>query len=132
MSYRTQYERVKTVEMGGEKYLHIELSSGRKISFHDAMKELNDLETSIARWGSRAFKLMSDKWEWDDEQFERYVDHMEELIAAWRRGLEKRKVEREKRVKIAQLRNTTGRTEKERLTYLEKADMLERELEKED
>lgn len=135
MARRTANEKVETapgiVESGMfGPYKFISLVSGRKITFTDAMREVETGQTTWGRGMSRMFKLANA--DWDLEAIERRLDKMEEHIGALRHYMSKIRDRRARRERIAQLRNTSGRNEVEIALFNKKADEMERELEEEE
>lgn len=130
----TRYEKVEEapgITDGGlfGPYKFIRLKSGRQMTFWDAIRDAESAESSFVRGISRGFKMMSS--EFDLEALERRIDHMEEYVTAVRHFLKKKRAEQTTREKIAQLRNTNGRTPEEMKAFNKKADELERQLDNE-
>ena len=130
MSQRTLYERVE--ELGGHKY--ISLKSGRRLSFWDAIRELETADTDLNRAFSRAFKLAgtnndSELAAYELERLEDRLRRLEWDLSTWRREMDERLGTRSQRERIALLRNLSGRTPAEAAAFNRKADELERRLE---
>lgn len=130
---RREYDKVQEVPgLGGASdglfgpYKFITLSSGRKLTFSDAMSEAESAQTAFVRGISRGFKLMAT--EWDLDRLEERLRRMEEYVAACRHFLREREAEKDMHERIAALRNVEGRTPEEAAAYLRKADELERKL----
>lgn len=120
MRRSTIYEKVET--RGGVKM--IVLASGRRVTFWDAISQVEYAESTLARWLSRAAKLTNDEWE--DERLESRLIRLEELLGAHRHDRTKREKRRAQEQRIERLRNVAGRTPEERASFLRKADELER------
>jgi hypothetical protein len=129
MSERTLRERVQ--EIGGHKY--IQLKSGRRISFWDAITEVETADTRMSTAFSRAFKLAGtnkdpDLAGYELERLEDRIRRAEWDVAALRKEIDRRLGVRSQQERIALLRNTTGRTPVEAAEFRRKADELERQL----
>lgn len=96
------------------------------MTFWDAMRGMESAQSAFVRNCSRAFKMLSS--EWDLETIERQITHMEEYTAAVRHFVEQKRGEQAARERIAQLRDTTGRTPEEAEAFHRKADKMEQEL----
>jgi hypothetical protein len=124
MRDKTRWESVRTLPTGTK---YIQISSGRKVMFGDAFRELDDNYASVVRWMSRAFKLADDT-EWDERQLRSFIDHLKYMVEAWDAEMEKRHGKQEMREKIVALRQVNGRTEYEQEIFLAKADELEKKM----
>lgn len=131
MSERTFWERAEAI--GGHHY--IRLKGGRLVGFWDMISAAESAQTSMERAVSRAFKLAvaDDSGRqagdilrgYDMERLEWFIDTLESYVSAMRIVIEKQRGTRTEEERIAQLRNTTGRTPEEAAAYLRKADQLE-------
>lgn len=126
MSSRTLHERVE--ERNGFKF--IRLKSDRLISFWDAMSAVDHAHTALGTAISRAFKLLGED-DYDLERLEWKIDHLESHIGAIRKEIERLRGVKDRRERIALLRNTDGRSREEAAAFMAKADELERRLESE-
>src|SRR3982751_5884642 len=106
MSRRTQHERVEV--LNGHKF--IRLKTGRIVSFLDTLSEADKGERGLARAMSRGLKLAE---EYDLDRLEQRIDRLETYVTTWRAQLKKLRNARATRERIAQLRNTAGRTPEE-------------------
>lgn len=119
--------RERVEEVHGVKF--IRLKSGRRISIWDAMKAIDGAHTALGTAISRAFKLVDG--DYNLEQLEWKIDHLESHIGAIRKEIERLRGVKDQRERIALLRNTDGRSPEEAAAFMAKADELERRLESE-
>lgn len=119
---RVSWDKVE--ERGNFKF--IRLKSGRLVSFLDARHDAKRERNAMMRHVSRMFKLASD--EWDASRVETFVEELDTYVGALRKELERLDKVRKARVRIAALRNTSGRTPEEAAAFNRKADELEERL----
>lgn len=111
-------------EKGGHKF--IRLNSGRLMTFWDLMSRADQDFTAYARAVRRCFKLVED--DYDLERLESRVEALEDYAARLREEIRKKYHYKNKKERIAALRNVAGRTPEEAAAFLAKADQLERDL----
>ena len=127
MSRRTQYERAEEYsDVLGRRRRKITIASGSEVHFWDAVKGVESSLTSLGRWMSRANKLANDEFE--QEKVDRLVERISEAARAYQHARDQREEWERRRIRIAAMRNDTGRSPEEAALFKARADQEERKL----